>query len=107
MSRPVRYQQSTRALSRAVGDEVLVCLPEWSEVDRISPSGAAIWRRLDAPRSLADVTADVAHAFAVKPADVRGDVRRFVTLLEKRGLVVRVPATGGNGAGTRERKEDV
>lgn len=91
----LRYRRSPAALSRTVGNEVLACLPDWDEIDRLSASGGAIWRRLSEPRTLSELCAEVSAEFAVRPADVREDVRKFVALLVKRGLVQRVPRGGG------------
>jgi len=97
--------RSPAALSRAVGSEVLACLPEWDEVDLLSTSGGVIWRVLAEPRTLSELTDQIAGEFELRPKDVRGDVRGFVDLLVKRGLVQRMPATDGNGKRARAGKE--
>lgn len=91
-ARAVTYRRAPSALTRAVGNEILACLPESEEVDHLSASGSAIWRQLAEPRTLAQLTAGVAAEYAMRPDDVRGDVRGFVTVLVKRGLVERIPA---------------
>ena len=103
--RAARYRRSPDALSRSVASEVLVCLPDWDEIDRLSTSGAAVWRSLARPRTVAELTAEVAGEYGVRTEAVRNDIRGFVELLVKRGLVERIPATGGNGTRGRERKE--
>ena len=102
--RAATYRRSPAALSRAVGTEILACLPEWDEVDLLSASGGAIWRGLAEPRTLAELTAAVANEYALRPTDVRGDVRGFVDLLVMRGLVERMPANGNGRTRARPRK---
>ena len=92
--RVATYRRAPAVLSREVGTEVLACLPEWDEVDLLSASGGAIWRGLSEPRTLAELAAAVADEYDLRPADVRSDVRGFVDLLVKRGLVERMPANG-------------
>jgi hypothetical protein len=96
--------RSPAALSRAVGSQVLACLPEWDEVDLLSTSGGVIWKVLAEPRTLSELTARIADEFELRPAHVRGDVRGFVDLLVKRGLVQRMPSSG-NGKRARAGKE--
>lgn len=102
--RIVRYRLSPVALSREVGGEILACLPDWDEVDRLSASGSAIWRRLAEPRTLSELCAELGAEFAVRPAVLREDVRRFVEFLVERGLVER-DAENGSGARRARGKE--
>jgi hypothetical protein len=50
-----RYVRSAEALSRRVGSDVLVLLPEDDEMHELSGGATAVWEELREPRTLEDL----------------------------------------------------
>jgi coenzyme PQQ synthesis protein D (PqqD) len=86
-----RFVRSPRALSRAVGQEVLVTAAGREEVDRLSPTAGAVWSLLEEPRSLSSLIDKLAGRFDAPRDRIAADVGSLLADLIRRGWVDEVP----------------
>ncbi len=70
-----------------IGDEVVIMNLAGGHVLGLNPTGALIWSLLE-ERDEAGLAEAVTERYAVDATAARGDVREFLDLLRKRGLVV-------------------
>ncbi|MFL0425460.1 PqqD family protein [Micrococcus luteus] len=92
------------AWARTPSGQAAVMTLEAGQPLLLSTSGGVIWDALvggrtpeddlvadpPVPLSTTDVTAQVAEAFGLEPADVAADVHAFLEMLEAHGILVRV-----------------
>jgi len=81
-----RLRQSERVLSRTVGAETFLSLPERDGVDVLSESASAVWRMLATPRSHAEILGLVNEAYGTGPEAEQGIVE-LLRSLKDRGLL--------------------
>ena len=81
-------QRNPDVLQQDLDGEVLLLLPEGSEVLHLNDSASALWRALDEPRTLDEVAALLADAYAADPAVVRADLLALLPELQARGAVL-------------------
>jgi hypothetical protein len=75
------------ALTRRVGDEVLLARPEGSGVDRLSVPASALWLLLERPRTRADLIRALAADFEMGVDEMVGHADRLIRELESRGWI--------------------
>ena len=73
----------------AGGRVVVLDLERLSEPPRVlADTAASIWRVVDGQRTEEQIVSVVAEAYGLEPAQIRDDVRAFLTELGELGLVV-------------------
>ena len=93
MRRPsgIRFQRSTQALSRRVGADLLVTTPSDVEVHELRGGAVAVWGRLSAPRTLEELTDQLAVAHRVPTVQIAGQIADCIDTLVAAGVVEEVP----------------
>ncbi len=82
------FRQAPGVLTRSVGDEVLVALPQGTDVASLAQTSAEVWRVLaGGGRTLREVVDALAEIHPVPPKTIAGDVERLLADLLDRGLV--------------------
>lgn len=82
------FRHAPTALTRSVGEEILVALPEGEDIISLAGTSAAVWRALDEDgRTLPDLVDALARAHRAPPETIGRDVRALLTDLIERGLV--------------------
>ena len=81
-------QRNPDVLQQDLDGEVLLLLPEGSEVLHLNDSASALWRALDEPRTLDEVATLLADAYAADPTVVRADLLALLPELQARGAVL-------------------
>ena len=81
-------QRNPDVLQQDLDGEVLLLLPEGSEVLHLNDSAGALWRALDEPRTLDEVATLLADAYAADPTVVRADLLALLPELQARGAVL-------------------
>ena len=84
----VTLQRNPDVLQQDLDGEVLLLLPEGSEVLHLNDSASALWRALDEPRTLDEVATLLADAYAADPTVVRADLLALLPELQARGAVL-------------------
>ena len=84
----VTLQRNPDVLQRELDGEVLLLLPEGSEVIHLNDSASALWFALDEPRTLDEVVALLAEAYAADPAVVFADLQAALPELLERGVLL-------------------
>lgn len=82
----MRYVTVDGCLSAPVGSSTMVLLPsmEYLELDEV---GAAIFERLDSPRTVDEVVDELVQEYDVDVDTLRHDVTEYLELLVRRGAV--------------------
>jgi hypothetical protein len=88
-------RRSSSALSRTVGEEIILATPESPELTRLSGTGAALWRLLDRPRSLSGILKELERIFSADRKTLASDLELFVADLTERGLIEEVRQANG------------
>ena len=84
-SETFKFAQSPRVLTRVVGDEVIIAVPEHDEVMVLSATGKAIWELIETPVTTSSVIGTLAGLYECPEDEISGDVESFLSnLLEKR-----------------------
>jgi phage baseplate assembly protein W len=73
-----------------VNGEVVILSIEVGHFFHLNATGSRIWNLLDAPMTLAALSAAMAERFAVGADECRRDVTEFVQSMLERGLLERV-----------------
>ena len=81
-------QRNPDVLQQDLDGEVLLLLPQGSEVLHLNDSASALWRALDKPRTLDEVAATLSEAYAADPSIVRADLLAVLPELQARGAVL-------------------
>jgi len=82
------FRHAPTALTRSVGEEILVALPEGEDIISLAGTSAEVWRALgEDGRTLPDLVDALAQAYRAAPETLGGDVRALLTDLIERGLV--------------------
>ena len=81
------FKKSPRALSRVVGDEVLIAVPQDRQVLSLSSTGRAIWELLDSPITIPELVLRLARLYECQEDSIAPDVNAFLNqLLERRAV---------------------
>jgi len=75
-------------LQQDLDGEVLLLLPEGSEVLHLNDSASALWLALEEPRTLDEVAALLAETYAADPDVVRADLLALLPDLQARGALL-------------------
>ena len=84
----VTLQRNPDVLQQELDGEVLLLLPEGSEVIHLNDSASALWFALDEPRTLDEVVALLAESYATDPDVVRADLLALLPELQARGALL-------------------
>lgn len=84
------FARSAETLTRSVGGEVLVTAPGRDQVDRLSPTAAAVWTLLEEPRTVSAVVGRLTEVFDAPAETIAGDVEALLADLVLRGWVLEV-----------------
>jgi hypothetical protein len=84
------FVRSPAVLSRTVADEVLVTTADADQVDRLSPTAAAVWGLLERPATVEALVSELARLFAAPPTTIARDVEGLMDDLIRRGWVEEV-----------------
>ncbi len=84
--------RSRAVVSRVVGGETLIVpirgkVGDLASIYSFNETGSLMWRRLETPRTLAELVADVAQEYNVEHHRVEQDVKQFVNDVLLVGLV--------------------
>ena len=84
----LRYRRSAGATERTVGQSVFLANPEYGTVYRLNETGAALWRLLEEPTTLAEAAAVFRRAFPEAPADeIEQELDELLDALHEESLV--------------------
>ena len=84
----VTLQRNPAVLQQDLDGEVLLLLPGGSEVLHLNDSASALWQALDEPRTLDEVVALLAEAYAADPSVVHADLLALLPELQARGALL-------------------
>lgn len=73
----------------AIDGELVIFDPVSRAVHQLDPVGAVVWQFLDGRSPMAELVADLAHAFGTAEEQVRADVDALVHKLRRVGLLER------------------
>jgi hypothetical protein len=84
--------RSQAVVARVVARETLIVpirakVGDLASIYSFNGTGSLIWKLLEAPRTVAQLAAAVAHAYEVEPAQAEQDVTSFVSEMKSVGLV--------------------
>ncbi len=82
-----RYRRSPELLSVDMDGDLVMMSIESGNYFGVSGIGPFIWERIENPRSLGDLVAEVCGEFAVDAATARADLERFFARLAEHGMV--------------------
>lgn len=86
----IRYQQSAEAMTRRVGDDVLVATPVDEQVHELSGGASAVWQELRTPRTMVNLVDRLATAHRVAPSDIAAQVEECLDALVRLQVVEEV-----------------
>lgn len=82
------FRHEPTALTRSVGEEILVALPEGEDIISLAGTSAEVWRALgEDGRTFPDLVDALAQAHQAATERIGRDVRALLTELIERGLV--------------------
>jgi len=84
----VTLQRNPDVLQQNLDGDVLLMLPQGSQVLHLNDSASALWRALDVPRTLDEVVAMLAEAYEADPDVVRADLLTLLPELQSRNAVL-------------------
>jgi hypothetical protein len=76
-------------LSRRVGNERLLALPDRDEIDTVNGTGGTLWELLETPGTVADLSKALAEIYETSSEALVPEVSRFIGVLLERQLVER------------------
>jgi hypothetical protein len=79
--------RSPSMLWRNVGEHVVLAPPGRGDFEELSPTAAAAWRLLEAPRTLPELTDALAATYRMPREDVADDIRKLVEDLVDREAI--------------------
>jgi hypothetical protein len=82
-----RYMRSPFVLSRRVGHEWLLALPDRNEIDTVNGTGATLWELLETPGTVADLSKALGEIYETSAQAIVMEVSRFLNALSERRLV--------------------
>jgi hypothetical protein len=87
MSRPALYRRSPSALTRTVGDVVLIAIPEREGFEKLEGTSSVAWHLLEQPQTAPELIEEVAELYGLSPGEVGGPIETMLQAFEGRGLV--------------------
>ena len=78
---------AARCAWQALGGEAVVIDLDSRKVMGLNKTASLVWTRMDGKRTVAELVADVAQAFAVADDVATKDVVAFIAQMQARGLV--------------------
>lgn len=84
----VLLSRNPDVLQQELDGELLLLLPQGSEVLHLNDSASALWRALNEPRTLDEVAALLAEGYATDPDVVRADLLALLPELQARGALL-------------------
>lgn len=88
----MRYQQTPGVQLRSVEDDTFLIDPEAGTIHHLNQLGGAIWRQLDEPVTVAELTDLLCAAFPEVPRErITSDVEELLVALEAQKLVIAEP----------------
>lgn len=83
------YRRNPDVDEREMGTALFLATADDTAIYHLNPTGAALWRLLAEPMTLADVVEVLQHAFPdADRAEIADDVTAIISDLERRGLVL-------------------
>ncbi|MGH2572294.1 MAG: PqqD family protein [Actinomycetota bacterium] len=82
-----RFVQASAILSRSVSSEVLLAAPDTEDFDVLSGTGSVVWRLLDVPRTLDEITDRLTELYSAPRDAIARDSEELVRHLRERGWV--------------------
>jgi hypothetical protein len=82
---PLRYRRATAALARDLGEDVLVAVRD--SFYTLAGTASAVWRALEEPRGVDELSRTLAAAYGAVPERVARDVGALLSELSARGVV--------------------
>lgn len=80
-------RRTARQVACEFSGEVVVLDLDKARYFGLQDAGAAIWKGLEEPRSIAEVCDDIAERFDVEPTVCRDHAVKFLTSLQEVGLI--------------------
>jgi hypothetical protein len=81
------YRRAKQLMEAELGDELVALDPVGGECFGFNDVAATIWRLLERPSTLADLTRSLTSAYAVEAAQCAADVDDLLALMVGRGLL--------------------
>lgn len=82
-----RYTQSREVLQRTVSEDVLLAVPDRSDMERLSGTSAVVWKLLESPKTLDEIVETLADAYGASPATIRADVEALLDSMRYKNLL--------------------
>ncbi len=90
MSQSARYRRDDRLPFQEIEGQNVVLVPARRELHEVGEeTGNFLWGQLSRERTISELVSSLCEEFDVDPEIAEADVREFVDLLERKGLVVR------------------
>lgn len=86
---PGKVSRNPQAVSRKVGDETLVMMPEQRKLHTLNDTAGVIWDALAEPRTLDEIVEIITARFSCDRETAARDVAEYLRRLEEAGLIVR------------------
>jgi len=93
------FVRSDSVVARVVARETLIVpirgrVGDLASIYRFNPTGTLVWKLLESPRTIEELTSAVAAEYEVELTDAERDIRSFVSEMQSVGLV-KVPEDVG------------
>jgi hypothetical protein len=85
----MHYMRSPLVLSRRVGQEWLLALPNRDEIDIVSGTAGTVWELLETPATVADLSKALSEIYESSSEAIAAEVSDFVGVLSERRLLER------------------
>lgn len=84
------YEVNTPEVAfREIKGEMLLLIPDSSAIHVFNETGRWIWKELLRKKKLSRIVAGYARQFKLSDAEAQRDIKRFLSLLEKRNMVIK------------------
>jgi hypothetical protein len=87
MGHPALYRRSPSALTRTVGDVVLIAIPEREGFEKLEGTSSVAWHLLEQAQTAAELIQDLASIYGVETVEVEGPVQTLLEAFQGRSLV--------------------
>jgi hypothetical protein len=87
--RTVEHAPSPRIAHREIEGQILVLLPDDTEIYTFNAAGTLIWKGLAGRRRRSHIVADLMRTFRIDRARAEADVARFIRDMARKGLLVK------------------
>ena len=82
-----RYRRSPTALTRTVGDVVLIAIPDREGFEKLDGTSSVAWQLLEVPQTASELVDDLAEIYAVGTEEISGPITTMLEAFVGRGLV--------------------